>query len=216
MAAAWAAHAQTINIGQGWARDRAKAAALAQRFALKAIALDPYNAEAMAIYAHICSFHYGDFETALEYFDRALRLNQNSGFIWALSAATYCYIGKPQLGLRRLQRYQELTEVDPYSRWHDNYFTVAHLFNGDYDSAISTGRRGVEFHPGFTNAIKPLIASFGHLGRRDEAKPYVDRLLTLEPDFTVEQFARIYPFKLASDRERYIDGLRLAGMPKRA
>jgi DNA-binding CsgD family transcriptional regulator/TolB-like protein/tetratricopeptide (TPR) repeat protein len=213
MAAAWAAHAQTTNIGQGWARDRVKAVALAQKFALKAMALDPHNAEAMAIYAHICSFLHGDFESALEYFDRALRLNPNSGFIWALSAPTYCYVGKPELALRRLQRYRELTPVDHCSWWCENFFTIAHLFNGDYDRAISTGRRGVKVHPGFTNAIKPLIASLGHQGRRDEAKPYIDRLLTLEPDFTVEHFARIYPFKMASDRERYIDGLRLAGMP---
>jgi hypothetical protein len=62
---------------------------------------------------------------------------------------------------------------------------------------------------------KPLIASLGHLGRRDEAKPYIAKLLSLEPNFTVERFGQVYPLKKTSDRRRYMRGLRLAGVPER-
>ena len=62
---------------------------------------------------------------------------------------------------------------------------------------------------------KPLIASLGHLGRRDEAKPYVAKLLSLEPNFTVERFGEVYPFKKEGDRKRYMQGLHLAGVPER-
>jgi hypothetical protein len=40
-------------------------------------------------------------------------------------------------------------------------------------------------------------------------------LARLEPSFTIERFAQIYPFKYARDAERYIAGLRLAGVPER-
>jgi hypothetical protein len=72
-----------------------------------------------------------------------------------------------------------------------------------------------KFNPGFVNGYKPLIASLGHLGRAEEAKPYVDKLLALEPNFTVERFAQVYPIKYDSDREHYMKGLRLAGVPER-
>jgi hypothetical protein len=39
-------------------------------------------------------------------------------------------------------------------------------------------------------------------------------VLDLEPTFTVRQFGQNYPFKNAVDRERYCDGLRLAGVPE--
>jgi adenylate cyclase len=214
MVAAWAAHLRVFEVGQCWAPDRTRAATLAKEYALKAMALDPNNAEAMAIYGHICSFLHKDFESALEFFDRALRLNPNSAFIWALSAPTYCYVGKPGIALRRMEHYRHLAPFDPCSSWYENFFTVTHMFNGDYDQAVSVGRRLIKFHPGFSNAFKPLIASLGHLGRRDEAKPYIDGLMLLEPNFTLEHFAQVYPFKLASDRERYVEGLRLAGVPK--
>ena len=68
--------------------------------------------------------------------------------------------------------------------------------------------------PDFVNAYKPLIASLGHLDRYDEAQPYVRKLLSLEPAFTVELFGKVYPFKKPEDRERYMLGLRLAGIPE--
>ena len=43
------------------------------------------------------------------------------------------------------------------------------------------GGRAVNALPDFVNGYKGLIAALGHFGRRNEAKPYVDKLLTLEP-----------------------------------
>jgi hypothetical protein len=73
----------------------------------------------------------------------------------------------------------------------------------------------VKANSNFVAGYKPLIASLGHLGRPEEAKPYIDRLLALEPDFTVERFGRDYPLKKASDRRRYMKGSLLAGVPAR-
>ena len=76
------------------------------------------------------------------------------------------------------------------------------------------GSRVTRVNPDFSNGYKPLIAALGHLGRLDEAKAYVTKLLTLEPRFTVERFARTYPIRRDSDLERYVTGLRLAGVPE--
>jgi hypothetical protein len=49
----------------------------------------------------------------------------------------------------------------------------------------------------------------------EEAGPYVKKLLALEPNFSLERFAKVYPIKYDSDREHYMKGLRLAGVPER-
>jgi DNA-binding SARP family transcriptional activator/Flp pilus assembly protein TadD len=213
-AEAWAAHWHLFYIGQGWANEVDKAAAEAQQHALNAITLDPENAEALGIYAHTCSYSAKDFDTALRYFDRALRLNPSLAFNWALSAATYCYIGEPDTALQRLRRYRQLAPPDLYFSWFETLYTIAYTFKGDYQLAVLSGRRAVRATPGFIAGYKPLIASLGHLNRRDEARLYVSELLSLEPNFTVERFGQAYPIKKASDRERYMAGLRLAGIPE--
>jgi hypothetical protein len=114
-----------------------------------------------------------------------------------------------------LERYRELAPVDPYSPSFENCCTIANVFREDYEQAALVGRRAVNAAPDFVNGYKPLIASLGHLGRRAQAKPYVNKLLSLEPEFTAERHGQVYPFKNAGDRRRYIDGLCLAGVPRR-
>jgi DNA-binding SARP family transcriptional activator/TolB-like protein/Tfp pilus assembly protein PilF len=211
--AAWGAYWYVWYVGQGWSPDPRSAVETAQELAVRAISLDPENAEALGIYGHICSFLDKDFDSAVNYFDKALRLNPNLAFIWALSAPTYCYIGQPDEALRRLDRYRDLALFDPYFGMWESFYTIAYMFKGDYEKAASVGRRAVRSNPGFSNGYKPLIAALGHLGRRDEAAPYLEKLRSLEPNFTIEQFGKTYPFKRSEDRERYMQGLRLAGVP---
>jgi TolB-like protein len=215
MVAAWAAYWHLFYAAQRWTQDIAQTRAVAQYHALRAIRLDPDNAEALGIYAHICSLVNKDFDSALYYFDRSLRLNPSLAFVWALSAVTYSYIGEPEIALQRLERYGELAPLDPYYFWFEHIYAIAYTFKGDYERAVIVGRRACKANPEFVAGYKPLIASLGHLGRRDEAKPYVAKLLSLEPNFTVELFGQVYPFKKDSDRKRYMQGLLLAGIPER-
>jgi tetratricopeptide (TPR) repeat protein len=215
MVVAWAAHWHLFYAGQGWSQNVERTYEITQSFALKAIKLDPGNAEALGIYAHVCSIVDKDFDSALHYFDRSLRLNPSLASTWALSAATYAYIGKPEIALQRLERYGELAPLDPYYSWFEHFYAIAYTFKADYERAVIVGRRCAKTTPEFIAAYRPLIASLGHLGRREEAGPYVEKLLSLDPKFSVERFGKTYPFKWDQDRQRYMEGLRLAGVPER-
>jgi tetratricopeptide (TPR) repeat protein len=215
MAAAWAAFWQVLYFGQGWTQNFSKASAIAEVSARKAILLNPMDAQILAICGHVSSFLGKDYDAALYYFDRAQRLDPALEFSWLWSALTHCYAGKPGIALERLRQYQALTSIGPSHAWVTNIYSVANLFAGNYDKVVASGIRGVKITPTFVNAYKPLIASLGHLGRIEEAKPYVDKLLALEPNFSLERFAKVYPIKYDSDREHYVKGLRLAGIPER-
>jgi tetratricopeptide (TPR) repeat protein len=214
-AVAWAGYWQVFHVGQGWAHDIAVASGIAQVRASTAIKLNPDNAETLIICAHICSFLNRDYDTALYYFDRAQRLDPSVEFPWLWSALTYCYVGKLGHALERLKRYRDLASLDPLHLASQSISSVAYACVGDYAKAVEFGRRAIKMNPAFVNGYKPLIASLGHLGRGEEAKPYVDKLLALEPNFTVERFGQVYPIKYDGDREHYMKGLRLAGVPER-
>jgi TolB-like protein/Tfp pilus assembly protein PilF len=215
MAAAWAAFWQVVYFGQGWTQDLVKASAIAQTRARRAIGLSPDDPEVLAICGHVHSFLGKDYDTALHYFDRAQRLDPDLEFPWLWSSLTYCYAGKPGSAIERLERYHALASTNPRHAWTRNISSVAFAFAGDYEKAVEAARNIVKMSPTFVNGYKPLIASLGHLGRGEEAKPYVDKLLALEPNFTVERFGLVYPIKYDCDREHYMKGLRLAGVPER-
>jgi tetratricopeptide (TPR) repeat protein len=213
VALAWAAFWQITVAAEGHVHDIAGVLAKAEALCLKALQIDPDNAEALGVYAHTCAWKQ-DFDSAIRYFDRALRINSNLAFLWALSAPTYCYIGDPDAALRRLKRYRELAPFDPDPAL-EAFYAIAYTFNGQYEQAVLVGRRAVKTNPHFTASYKPLIASLGHLGRPDEAGPFIRKLQSLQPNFTIARFAQTYPFKRDADRERYCEGLRLAGVPER-
>jgi DNA-binding SARP family transcriptional activator/Tfp pilus assembly protein PilF len=213
-AAAWKAFWYIFHIGQGWSPDPVLSIKRAQELAFGAIKNDPESAEAHAVCGHICAFLEKDYDSALHYFNVAIRLNPNVAVVWAISAATYCYIGQPNLALKHLDRYQNLAPSNPNTHVWDGVFTTAYLIGRDYDQAYRHGRRFVRENPDFSNGYKPLIAALGHLGRREEAAPYLQKLLQLEPNFTIAQFTRTYPLARQEDRENYARGLELAGVPK--
>ena len=161
----WAAYWHVLNVGQGWSKDVNMSFNSAQSFALNAIRIDPENAEALGIYAHICSFINKDTDSALYFFDKALKLNPNIAFLWAMSAPTYCYIGEPDIALQRMARYADLAPFDPHARFWDTVYAIPYLLKADYEQAVRFGRRAVALNPEFTNGYKPLIAALGHLGR---------------------------------------------------
>jgi tetratricopeptide (TPR) repeat protein len=214
MAPVCAAFSHLIRVGQGWARDIDGALSTAEALCRKALEIDPDDAEALGFYAHTCAWK-KDFDAAVRYYDRSLRLNPNLAFIWALSASTYCWIGKPEAALQRLSRYRDLAPGDPYSYLFKSVYAIAYFFKSDYEQAVLAGRDAVNALPKFSAGYKPLIAALGHLRRAEEAKPYIAKLLSIEPHFTAERHAKTYPFKFASDRGRYTRGLLLAGVPAR-
>jgi len=214
MAVTLAAYWHLWHVGQCWTADNARTLSTVETLCLRAMELDPDNSEAMGIYAYTLAWK-KEFDRSVRFFDRSLRLNPNLAYIWALSAATYCYIGEPDSALTRLGRYRDLAPLDPYYGFFENAYTIAYTFKRDFERAVVVGRRVVKANPAFINGYKPLIASLGHLGRRDEARPYVEKVLSLEPDFTIEKFAQSYPFKLGKDRRSYCEGLRRAGVPQR-
>jgi tetratricopeptide (TPR) repeat protein len=213
-AAAWKALWHVIHIGQGWAPEPAEDRQKAQELAFRAVKNDPESAEAHAVCGHICAFLEKDLDSAVHYFDVASRLNPNIAFIWAMSAATYCYLGQPDVALKNLARYKHLASLDPTAHFWDSVFTTAYNLKGDFEQAYRHGRRFVRENPDFSNGYKPLIAALGHLGRREEAAPYVQKLLQLEPHFTIARFIGSYPLAQQEDRENYARGLELAGVPK--
>jgi DNA-binding SARP family transcriptional activator/TolB-like protein/Flp pilus assembly protein TadD len=213
-AAAWKAFWYGFHTGQGWADDPRASLERAQELAFRAIRNDPENAEAYAICGHMCAFFEKDFELAQHYFRTALRLNPNITFAWAMSAATCNYVGDSDSALQHLERYTALSSFDPNAYFGDTIYTTTHVLKGNYEAAYRYGKRAVRACPNFSNGYKHLLAALGHLGRRDEAAPYVQKLLALEPHFTIEHFIRTYPLARQEDRENYARGLELAGVPK--
>ena len=67
-------------------------------------------------------------------------------------------------------------------------------------------------NPNFDPTLWLLIAANAHLGRMEEARRAWAEMLKINPDFSLEQRARVLPYKDPGDFQRIVDGLTKAGL----
>jgi TolB-like protein len=100
--------------------------------------------------------------------------------------------------------------------WMSNA-AAAMLFLGRDEEAVAGHRRSIQDNRNYPLAHFFLAAGLGLLGRLDEARAAAQAGLALDPSFTIRRFRVAAlsdnPIYLAQ-RERVVDGLRKAGVPK--
>ena len=107
-----------------------------------------------------------------------------------------------------------MSPYDPTYSWWGIARTSALFGAGRYEEAIQWAKRTIEVTPDFPGGWRYLAASLAHLGRLEEARAAKDQLLQLIPHDNL-RLVRGYLLSVDTDRlERYIEGLRKAGVPE--
>jgi DNA-binding SARP family transcriptional activator/TolB-like protein len=210
---AWRAYWAMFCVGQGWT-DSPALMEEAGRHAERAITLDPQDARGLTIAGHVRAFLHHRPREALELHGRALSLNPNLAMAWGLSATTYTYLGELDEASRRFARYKRLSPMDPNAFFFDACMVILELAKRDYDAAVQLGRRASELNPFFSAGLKHYLSALGHAKLLDEAATVRERLLVIEPNFTVRDAVRRNPYENPAEMYHYAAGLQAAGLPE--
>ncbi len=156
----------------------------------------------------------GEHELAIAEFTTAIELNPSfaQGYYnlgWALVQA-----GRPVEALPHLDKAYRLSPHDPLVFAFMNVRSLALVLMGDLEQAFewaakATRQPHAHFH---TFAIAAVCAAL--FGREDEARRAVDEILLRRPDYSCSFFEQSYPFKQREDLDKFLDGLRKAGLPE--
>ena len=98
------------------------------------------------------------------------------------------------------------------------WFTVsawAYLSAGKLAQAAECAKRAIDCNPAFPDAHGTFAAASAHLGHMTDARAGLDEFIRLIPGLTAGDERLIRPFRIPADRERFIDGLRKAGLPEK-
>jgi tetratricopeptide (TPR) repeat protein len=203
-----------LFIAEARSRNVSADAAAAREHALRAINLDPKDAFVLAVAGHVHSLLHRQPEVGARLFDRALEVNENSAFAWGMSGLTYCYLGKPDDALDRFARSHRLSPFDPYNFFYLAGSGLAEFLAGRFDQAVPWLRKARSVNRRFLAGQRHLITCLAHAGQLDEAKAAAAELLELEPGFRVSTLESWYPLQPPHNLQRYVSGLRAAGLPE--
>lgn len=86
-----------------------------------------------------------------------------------------------------------------------------HFLRGDYISAMDAAATLIAAYPAYGHPYRVLLASLGHLGRREEAAAPLARWLAVVPGQVAQLAALGIPWWHPEDSDRAVAGLRAAG-----
>ena len=201
-----------FRVGEGRSVEVSEDARLAYELGMRAVQLDPRDANVLSVAGHVLSFLKRRFTDALDLFDQALALNPSSALAWARSATTLAYIGR---GDEALERVRNACRLSPYDRHSFMYHTTsgtAALVCGRYEEAVGWLGKARRANPSYRAALRMLVAAQSLAGDLPEARALAQELLESSPSFTVSGFGAWYPLQ-QPHLGRLLDALRRAGLP---
>jgi len=192
-----------------WAPDPAQALDETERWARRAVELndqEPVSHMALGSALLWRRDHVG----ALAEFRLMIALDPNFAQGHSATGVALMYAGR---AAEALEAFALAMRLDPhYSGIVLHFLAQAHFSLGHYEPAAQRLRERIARTPG-TDSSRMLLAScYGHLGRMEEARRAWAEMLKINPDFSLEQRARVLPYKDPGDFQRIADGLAKAGL----
>jgi adenylate cyclase len=203
-----------ILIGaRGWVRPVSEAYEKSRHYAEKAVQLSPSSPEANHALAFVMVMT-GEADQAITVARRAVELNPNFADAHTVLAQALIFSGDLEKGLEACHRAERSNPRDNRgSRTFDamghGYFSL-----GKYEQAIEVANKGLHRNPSAYGSLVVLACSYAQLGRKEEAKHYVDELLRLIPRYTLRALRKNPLYVHPELIDNLVESMSLAGLPE--
>lgn len=196
-----------------WTEDPAGAFARMGEAARRAVAADDRDAAAHTALGLFELFSDRN-DDAIRRLRRAIEIDPNSSFARGNLGVAYAFSGECDPALQSLQQAMRLSPRDFLMVIWYTASAWANLSGERFEQAAECGRRAIDCNPAFPDAHGTLAAASAYLGRDADARAALDGFVRLMPKLTIADPRLVRPFRQPADRERFLAGLRLAGLPE--
>ena len=200
---AYAAH-------MGWI-DRDQGLLLVRQHAGRAIALDDRDPWAYIALGYVALMEKRT-EESIAAFRRAVSLNPNSAAYRYHLCRGLAYAGQDREAIEHGKEAIRLSPLDPDMALFLGAIGVSHYLSGRYAEAAQSLTEALRLRPGFQGAQRLLCASLARAGRVDEASKLLVTIRRQQPELSFEWMKAHIPYQTPELMERFLDGMRKAGL----
>jgi adenylate cyclase len=184
-----------------------------------AVQLDGTDPEILRGAGSLIALAGGDMAGGIAIVNKSIELNPNSAIALQTLGSLYAYAGDKEAAIAC---FESSVRLSPLDRSLDYYlgYAMAHFTSGDYEATIEWTGEMLQQVPNHAASHRYRAASLGLLGRLEEGRAVVQRLLELVPDFTITRARRHIelelnnPFKNPGVADALYEGLRRCGVPE--
>ena len=120
------------------------------------------------------------------------------------------YSGRHEEAIRS---FEKVVRLDPIpSGWVYRNFGTAYFHAGRHEEAVAALKKSLNCAPNDFLTHAALATTYSWADRHEEARKHAAEVLRIKPDFFVEERAKVSPYKNRADLDKYVGGLRKAGL----
>ena len=199
LAKALGAYIRSLSVSQCWHEpDDIRVAVRMAREVIEEAREDPTS---LRFAAQVLAYSAKDYDTALSAIGRSLYLNPNSAQGYTGSGWVNTHSGRP------------LVAIDPEKGIALSGIGMSYLMLERFDEALRWGEDALREMPNYGSSHRVVIGALVGLQRLDEARAAARRLMEAFPTYTLSLQKHINPWRDEAFAERYVQALRVAGVP---
>jgi adenylate cyclase len=183
----------------------------ARAAAYQAVALEPAFSTAHATLGTMLMW-LREYDASLEALRKAVSLNPNDTVAFAMYAEALSYSGEQEAAIAAWDRAAELDPFTPPL----NFALKArsYTFLGEPENALALARSCASVAPNLQPCFVQLAIAAKEARQDAEARSAANRVLEINPGFSVSRQVQLVPFRRSEDASRFADLLRRAGLPE--
>jgi adenylate cyclase len=178
--------------------------------AKKALALDDTLAEAHSLLGYLYTQKRA-YEKGIAEGERAVALNPGVATVLGYYGFSLSVSGRAEEAIPFLQK---AIRLNPFGSFPSCYNALGNalMFAGRYEEAVAAYRKYLESTPNFIWAHVTLAATYSMMGREKEAQAEAAEVLSIDPKFSLDFWAKTALVRDQSIRVRILEALRKAGL----
>ena len=153
-----------------------------------------------------------EYDHGLASYETALSLNPNDADLLASMGLPGFFSGRPGEAIGWVTKAMRLNPS--YPPWYPLFLGCSYYVAKKYEEAVVPLTDSIIRNPKALVTHSFLAATYGQLGREQDAQAKVEEILKINPKFSVAGWSKGFKFKDPADLEHYADGLRKAGLPE--
>jgi adenylate cyclase len=180
-AAALVGRCRALQRVQGWGALSDQDIGEACRLARQVLEAERDDAETIWQAASTLFYLAGEAAMAVAALDRALALNPNAAHAWMTRGNIHAMRNEPEAAIEAVERARRLSPFDPYSCFYAGNLALAHFAARRFEQTIQWADSALHDQPRLVTAMRVKVAALAHLGRLDEARAELNRVLAISP-----------------------------------
>jgi tetratricopeptide (TPR) repeat protein len=200
-----------LDFFYGWSKSPLQSFGEAEKNAEKAIVMNESLDIAHVLLGWVYLFK-RQHDEAIKEGERSIELNPNGAEAHAQLAFILIFSDKTDLAIKLLKRAFRLNPIPP--PYFYDILSMAHRNNGNYREAIKLAEKSLIDNPNQLSAYLTLASLYSLSNRAEDARKTVEEILILNPNFSLENYAKTIPYKRQETADAFVEALRRAGLPE--